>query len=48
MLRAAGAPTEPAVLGLSDQEVVLGLRSCHYFRNRFTVLKLSRMLGIAA
>ena len=48
MLRAAGAPTEPAVLGLSDQEVARGLRCCHYFRNRFTVLKLSRMLGIAA
>lgn len=47
MLRAVGAPTEPGMLGLSDDEVALGLCCAHYFRNRFNVMKLGRMLGIA-
>ena len=47
MLRTAGAPIEPSMLGLSDDEVGLGLCCAHYFRNRFSVMKLGRMLGIA-
>jgi glycerol-1-phosphate dehydrogenase [NAD(P)+] len=48
MLRRAGGATEPAMLGLNDQDVAMGLRSAHYFRPRFNVAKLSRMLGIEA
>jgi glycerol-1-phosphate dehydrogenase [NAD(P)+] len=48
MLRRAGGPTEPAMLGLSDQDVAMALRSAHYFRPRFNVARLSRMLQIGA
>lgn len=47
LLQAAGAPTEPDALGLSDEEVARALCCAHYFRNRFSVVKLSRMLGVA-
>jgi glycerol-1-phosphate dehydrogenase [NAD(P)+] len=47
LLRAVGAPTEPGTLGLSDDDVARALCCAHYFRDRFTVVKLSRMLGIA-
>ncbi len=46
MLAAAGAPTRPSALGLSDQEVELAMCCSHYLRNRFTVARLGRMLGI--
>lgn len=46
MLAAAGAPTRPSMLGLSDQEVELAMCCSHYLRNRFTVARLARMLGL--
>jgi glycerol-1-phosphate dehydrogenase [NAD(P)+] len=45
-LRAAGAPVEGQGLGLSEEEVALAVEYGHYLRNRFTILKLSRMLGL--
>jgi glycerol-1-phosphate dehydrogenase [NAD(P)+] len=47
LLHTVGAPTEPAMLGLSDDDVARALCCAHYFRNRFSVVKLSRMLGLA-
>jgi glycerol-1-phosphate dehydrogenase [NAD(P)+] len=46
LLRTAGGATNPAMLGLGDEEVPLALETSHYFRNRFTVMKLNRILGI--
>lgn len=45
-LEQAGAPTNGAALGLTDDEVARGLQYGHYLRSRFTVMKLSRVLGI--
>jgi glycerol-1-phosphate dehydrogenase [NAD(P)+] len=45
-LRRAGSPTTPAELGLSEDEVKAGIRYGHYLRDRFTVMKLSRVLGL--
>lgn len=46
MLAAAGAPTRPSMLGLNDQEVEMAMCCSHYLRNRFTVARLARMLGL--
>ncbi|MCS7260835.1 MAG: sn-glycerol-1-phosphate dehydrogenase [Anaerolineae bacterium] len=46
MLAAADAPTRPSMLGLSNQEVELAMCCSHYLRNRFTVARLARMLGL--
>jgi glycerol-1-phosphate dehydrogenase [NAD(P)+] len=46
MLRLAGGPTDTRGLGLGDEEVAQGLEYAHYFRNRFSVTKLKRMLGL--
>ncbi len=46
LARKAGGPVDAAMIGLADEEIALGLEFAHYLRNRFTVLKLSRMLGI--
>jgi glycerol-1-phosphate dehydrogenase [NAD(P)+] len=45
-LRRAGAPAGAEELGLSAEEVAAGLRYGHYLRERFTVMKLSRILDI--
>jgi glycerol-1-phosphate dehydrogenase [NAD(P)+] len=45
-LRLAGAPTDGAALGLSAAEIPLGFQYGHYLRNRFTVMKLCRVLGL--
>lgn len=45
-LERVGAPTNGAALGLSGDEVTRGLEYGHYLRSRFTVMKLSRVLGI--
>ncbi len=42
----AGAPTDPAALGLDASAVKPGFEYGHYLRNRFTVMKLSRMLDV--
>lgn len=45
-LRRAGAPSTAQELGLSEEEVAQGLRYGHYLRERFTIMKLSRILAI--
>ena len=45
-LRRAGGPVVGAQIGLSDAEIAQGIACGHYYRNRFTVGKLSWMLGI--
>lgn len=45
-LKQAGAPTDARTLGLGESEVSPGFEFGHYLRNRFTVLKLSRVLGV--
>jgi glycerol-1-phosphate dehydrogenase [NAD(P)+] len=45
-LKQVGAPTDAQTLGLGDEEVRQGFQYGHYLRNRFTVMKLSRILGI--
>jgi glycerol-1-phosphate dehydrogenase [NAD(P)+] len=45
-LRQVGAATDMPALGLSNEETTQAVENSHYLRNRFTVAKLSRMLGI--
>jgi len=45
-LREVGAPTDAAELGLTPAECQRALRFSHYLRNRFTILKLARILGL--
>jgi glycerol-1-phosphate dehydrogenase [NAD(P)+] len=45
-LKQAGAPTTANELGLGEHEIAPGFQYGHYLRNRFTVLKLSRVLGV--
>lgn len=45
-LRQAGAATDGQSLGLGADEIPLGMQYGHYLRNRFTVMKLSRVLNI--
>lgn len=46
LLNAVGAPTDWQTLGLEEHMVEPALRYGHYLRNRFTVVKLCKMLGI--
>ncbi len=46
LLAVAGCPTKPGQLGLGEREVEEGLACAHYLRDRFTVKKLTRLLGI--
>jgi glycerol dehydrogenase-like iron-containing ADH family enzyme len=46
LLRQVDGPTGAGMIGLDDQEVALGIEYAHYLRDRFTVIKLSRILGI--
>ena len=46
LLEIAGGPTTPEELGFSPAVVALALDNGHYLRNRFTVRKLTRMLGL--
>ncbi len=45
-LQQAGAPTNADALSLSEDEVKRGFEYGHYLRNRFTILKLNRILGL--
>ncbi len=45
-LREVGAATDLYTLGFSQAEIQSAVQNCHYLRDRFTVLKLSRMLEI--
>jgi len=42
----AGGATRPAGLGLKDVEVQQALTESHFLRNRFTICKLGRSLGL--
>ncbi len=46
LLREVGGPVNAQLIGLEGEEVRLGLEYSHYLRNRFTVIKLSRIIGI--
>jgi glycerol dehydrogenase-like iron-containing ADH family enzyme len=48
MLATVGGPTTREELRLSEEEIHHGLMWGHYLRNRFTVLKLSRILGVSS
>ena len=45
-LREVGGPATVAELGLSGEEQALAVANGHYLRDRFTVRKLARLLGI--
>jgi len=45
-LRHVGAPTTPQELGLTANDVTAALAYADYLRNRFTLLKLVRLLGL--
>jgi glycerol-1-phosphate dehydrogenase [NAD(P)+] len=45
-LARAGAPTTGPELGLSQEEIETGLKNGHYLRDRFTSVKLARVLGL--
>ena len=47
LLSQAGGAARPAGLGLSEEEVQQALTESHFLRNRFTICKLGRMLGLA-
>ncbi len=46
LLRQSGGATRAAELGLSEEEVCQALEYAHFFRNRFTISKLGRILGL--
>jgi glycerol-1-phosphate dehydrogenase [NAD(P)+] len=46
-LRRAAGPVTGTEVGLTDGEISRGIRQGHWYRNRFTVGKLSWMLGIS-
>ena len=46
LLLTAGAPADIKALGLDEHEVALAAKYAHYSRNRFTVMKLCKLLGI--
>jgi glycerol-1-phosphate dehydrogenase [NAD(P)+] len=46
LLRTVGGPARPDELGLRDGEVADAREVAHYYRTRFTGIKLGRMLGI--
>lgn len=48
LLQRAGGAADPAALGLGDEEMALAEVYGHYVRNRFTAMKLSRVLGLLA
>lgn len=46
LIRAAGGAVTPEELGLSQEELREALAWAHFFRNRFSVTKLVRILGL--
>jgi glycerol-1-phosphate dehydrogenase [NAD(P)+] len=46
LLERAGGTADYRALGLGDEEVAVAEEYGHYVRNRFTVMKLSRVLGL--
>jgi glycerol-1-phosphate dehydrogenase [NAD(P)+] len=45
-IKALNGPTLPQEIGLSDAEVVLGMESAHYLRDRFTLNRLGFWLNL--
>jgi glycerol-1-phosphate dehydrogenase [NAD(P)+] len=45
-IKALDGPTTPAEIGLSPEEVALGLQSAHYLRDRFTLNRLAFWLQL--
>lgn len=45
-LSQAGGPTRAEQLGLRAHDVETALQAAHYYRDRFTILKLGQMLGM--
>jgi glycerol-1-phosphate dehydrogenase [NAD(P)+] len=45
-IQSAGGPTRPHEIGITCAEVELASESSHFYRNRFTIKKLSRLLGL--
>ena len=45
-LRRIGGATTTAEISLTDAEFDLGVRCGHFYRNRFSVAKLGRVLGV--
>lgn len=46
LLQTAGGPATVAAIGLSTEEQALAVANAHYLRDRFTVRKLARVLGM--
>ena len=46
LLERAGGTADYRALGLGDEEMATAEEYGHYVRNRFTVMKLSRVLGL--
>jgi glycerol-1-phosphate dehydrogenase [NAD(P)+] len=46
LLELAGCPTDARKLGLRRKEIAESIASAHYIRDRFTVKKLCRILGV--
>jgi glycerol-1-phosphate dehydrogenase [NAD(P)+] len=46
LLRQAGAAADPRELGLHDDEITQALAAGHLLRDRFTIIKLCRLLGL--
>ena len=46
LLHTVGGAVKAQELGLTDQDVALAMEYSHYHRNRFTIAKLSRILGL--
>jgi hypothetical protein len=47
LLELAGGSARPEDLTLTREEVLQSLEYAHFFRNRFTVRKLGRILGFS-
>lgn len=45
LLSCAGCPATPEELGLCEEELANAKAGAHWMRNRFTIVKLARMLG---
>lgn len=45
-LQTVGGPLEGKSVGLSDEEVAMAVRYGHFLRNRFSILKLCRILSL--
>jgi glycerol dehydrogenase-like iron-containing ADH family enzyme len=47
LLETAGGPSRVEQIGISAEERNMAVADAHYLRDRFTVRKLARVLGLA-